>query len=192
MGRHASDATASAKAQLLFEGQKQLDGSLETQRPGGNARTCRRSRHQRTHQIVGQQVDGDFLVDHRRRLGAQNIHAHVGLDRAQINLHLPAPVVELVELGCTDELWVGEGRDQDAAGDLGFAIKTGSDTIFYGAMFKRPTDHGRSLGSKVNARTISILTSPILGWAGLITMFSASGMTADGTIRPSRLPVVRN
>jgi len=39
--------------------------------------------------MVGEQMDGDFLIHHRWGQGTQDIPAHFGLDRAQIHFDLP-------------------------------------------------------------------------------------------------------
>ena len=50
--------------------------------------------HQRANEIVGQEVDGQFLTDHRRGFGAQHIHVHRGLEMSQIQLYFPSQPIQ--------------------------------------------------------------------------------------------------
>jgi len=55
-------------------------------------------RHQQTDQVVGEQVDPQLFLDHGRRQAAQYLHAERGLDAAQVELDLPATLVQLTQL----------------------------------------------------------------------------------------------
>lgn len=50
--------------------------------------------HQGTNEIVGQEVDGQFLANHRWGLGAQHIHVHRGFEMSQIQLYFPPQAIQ--------------------------------------------------------------------------------------------------
>ena len=75
---------ASARCLMMIPGQAQLHGMFEAElawQPVGQKRCLR---HDQSNEIVGQQVDPDFLDRHCRALATQPLHAQGGLDVAQI------------------------------------------------------------------------------------------------------------
>src|ERR1700736_1281937 len=75
----------------------QLHRMFEAQLPRVNAAIQRRLRHQQTAQVVGEQTNPQFRLDHARREAAQDYHSERGFDVAQIQLDVPALRVKLVE-----------------------------------------------------------------------------------------------
>lgn len=71
--------------------------------------------------VVSQQIDRDFLLDHRRRTTAQHVHAQRGLDAGEIQLDVPAAAIERVELGFVNGTGIAQRGDQNAAAEAGLA-----------------------------------------------------------------------
>ena len=70
--------------------------------------------HDLTNQIVGQQVRPYFLAHHLRGLAAQDVHLHLGFDRAQIDFCMPAFVIEIEDLLLAVSFMVGQsGHDNE-------------------------------------------------------------------------------
>ena len=61
----------------------QLHGMLEAQLPRMNVRIERRLCHQQADQVIGEQMNPQFLFDHPRREAAQDFNAQGGFDVAQ-------------------------------------------------------------------------------------------------------------
>ena len=99
---------AASETQLILKCEQQLESALETQYTRCDPSANGRARDQGANQVVGQKMDCDFLVNHGGRLGVQDVHAHHRLDRTQIDLDLPATVVEGIEFERGDRARVGE------------------------------------------------------------------------------------
>ena len=68
----------------------QLHRMLEAELARNLVGQQRRLRHQQPDHVVGQQVDPDLLLHHRRALARKLVHAERGLDVAQIEFDAPA------------------------------------------------------------------------------------------------------
>ena len=87
-----------AKAQTFFEGIEHLQRGLETQLSGKDLCATGGLRHDRAHQIVGKQVNGNSLPDHFGALAAKNVPLHDRLDRPEVQFDLPALPVQINEV----------------------------------------------------------------------------------------------
>ena len=101
----------------------QLRGVFEAQLPRMNAGIQRRLRHQKTDQIVGEQMNPQFPLDHARCEAAQDFDAERGFDVAKIQLHIPALRVQLIERALSDLPLVQQRGDQDLAVDQHFPYR---------------------------------------------------------------------
>lgn len=71
-----------------------------------NTSIVRRLRHQQVDEVVSEQIYPKFLVDHRGALATERLHAQRRLDAAQVQLDVPATLVQLGQLclGCLARL----------------------------------------------------------------------------------------
>src|ERR1035437_586014 len=79
-----------------------LYGVFEAQLPRVKAGLECGLRHQQTDQVIGEQMDPQFLLDHLRGEAAQDVHSERDFDVAKIQLHMPASRVQLVQLAFSD------------------------------------------------------------------------------------------
>src|SRR5262249_40923050 len=98
------------RLQLRRERRQSLLGALEADlarlhfaRAGGHG-------HDRAQQVVRQQVNPDLLLDHLRRLAAQDVHLHRRFDGSDIDLPVPPPLIHTTDLaavyrGIEDRRW---------------------------------------------------------------------------------------
>ena len=70
-----------------------LEGSLEGQAQGITSIGACGLTHQGANEVVGQEVDSQFLVDQVGRFGAEHIHFHGGFEMAQIEFYFPAQTI---------------------------------------------------------------------------------------------------
>src|SRR5262249_55532729 len=75
-----------------------LLGTLETDLPRLDFALAGGHRHDRAQQVVSQQVRPDLLAHHLWTLAAQHVHLHHRLDRADVDLPLPPPLVQPADL----------------------------------------------------------------------------------------------
>lgn len=66
-------------------------------------------------------VNPQLLLVHLWREAVQHLHAHRGLDVAQVELHDPAPGVQSGEFGLVAAPMLQQGRDQNLMVGAGFA-----------------------------------------------------------------------
>lgn len=88
-----------------------LDRMPQAQGARQYIRGTRGIHHQHADQVVGEQIDPQLLLDHRGRLACQRLHAERRLDATQIELDVPAALVEILQFG----FW-GSLRAQQARG----------------------------------------------------------------------------
>ena len=106
-------ATASLKVNQRLKRFQRLQRPFEADRPRLHSVLRRRLRHDRADEIVGENVRPDFFVDEFRRLAAQHVHFHRGLDRSQIELVVPAGAIQTGKVFLGRFHWVEQGRDDD-------------------------------------------------------------------------------
>ena len=73
--------------------------------------------HQSADQVVGQQMNPDFLFGHVGCLAAQRVHAQRGFDMAQIDLDIPALLIEPLQCVLGPLLGINQRRHQHFAAD---------------------------------------------------------------------------
>lgn len=110
-----------AKAQILFEGVDHLQRGLETQLPGKDVGETSRLGHRGAHQVVGEQVRRDLLLDHFRALAAENFHLHDRLDRTKVEFDLPALAVQIDEFLFADCVAIEQRGHQGQVSDTDFS-----------------------------------------------------------------------
>ena len=98
-----------------LESLEDLNRRLETDGPWCNAMLARCLSHDRSNQVVGQDVRPDFLADKLWRLAAQHIHLHRDLDGSQIELLVPASTIGKSEIVLGVLVGVQQGRGDDEA-----------------------------------------------------------------------------
>jgi len=73
----------------------------------------RRLRHDRSDQIIRQQMHPDFLTNHFRCFTPQNIHLENCFDESEIHFDKPPFRVKFTELLSCNFFWVNEGSSND-------------------------------------------------------------------------------
>ena len=71
-----------------------IEGTLEADALQGNVVEMSGLLHEGAHEVVGDQMDLEFLVDHARALAAQDVELEDGLDLGKVEFDGPAPGVE--------------------------------------------------------------------------------------------------
>ena len=97
---------------LRGERRHRLLGPLEAHLPGLDPVLPRGYRHRRAEQVVRQQVGPYLLVHHLGRLAPQELHLHHRLDRTNVDLSIPPPLIQVAELSAIDR------RVEDCGDDL--------------------------------------------------------------------------
>jgi len=77
----------------------------------GNRVKDRRLEHGGTNEIVGDEVHGEFAVNHGGGPASEDIHSHGGLDVPEEEFGEPALEIELGEGGTRESLGIEEGGD---------------------------------------------------------------------------------
>lgn len=95
------------------EGFQRLDRPLETDRSRFDAVFGGGLSHDRTDQIVGQNVRPEFLPDKFRCLASQDIHLHRLFQRSQIKFGVPSRTIELREIVLAELLGIEQRRGDD-------------------------------------------------------------------------------
>src|SRR5450631_115746 len=100
----------------------------------------RRLCHEQSDQVVGEQIHPQFLLHHRRALATESLHAQGRLDAAQVQLYVPALLVELGQLALGCRAWFEQRAHQDASADLQLAHRQlwGERRILLAAHPRRP------------------------------------------------------
>ena len=104
---------ASLKVDQRLKRFQRLQRPFEADRSRLHSAFRRRLRHDRADEIVGEDVRPDFFVDEFRRLAAQDVHLHRGLDRPQIELVVPAGTIQTGQVLLGRFHWVQQGRHHD-------------------------------------------------------------------------------
>src|SRR5579883_3156222 len=99
----------------------QLHRMLEAQLTRMHAGLQRRLSHQKADQIVGEQVDPQLLLAHRRSLTTQHLQSQSVFDVAQIELYIPSALVKLPQLSFAHAAWIEHRGHQHAAADADLA-----------------------------------------------------------------------
>jgi hypothetical protein len=94
---------------------------LEAQLTGQTTVEQRRLSHHQADQIVGEQIDPNFLHLHGRGLAPQLLHAQGGLDVAQIKLNMPAIPIQPFNGILGRLLWTQQRGDQCLTAGTQFA-----------------------------------------------------------------------
>lgn len=89
-----------------------LQHMLETELSRPVAHRQGRLRHEQADQVVGQQVNPDFLDRHVRCAAAERFHAQGGFDVAQVQLDVPALAIEQLQRLLGRLFGAQHGRDQ--------------------------------------------------------------------------------
>ena len=110
-----------AKAQIFLKGVEYLQCGLETQLSGQDIGETGGLGHDGAHQIVGEQVRRNFLLNHFRALAAENFHLHDRLDRTKVEFDLPALPVQANEFQLADLFSIEQRGHQDQIGDPDFS-----------------------------------------------------------------------
>lgn len=79
---------------VAIPGAPQLHGVFEAECAWVARTECRGLEHHQPDEVVGQQIDPDFFLRHRRGLAAQYFHAERGLDMTKVEFDVPALTVQ--------------------------------------------------------------------------------------------------
>lgn len=83
---------------LLAPQQPQLQAMLEADFPWHDIRDEGSLHHEKSDQVVGQQIDLDLFEDHIGCLATEDVHSHRLLDVADIQLDSPALLIESFQI----------------------------------------------------------------------------------------------
>ena len=72
-------------------------------------------RHHKADQVVGQQINPHFFLAHLWSFAAQRSHAQRGFEVANVQFHLPAPLVQFLQCIFGRDIRTEQRRDQYAA-----------------------------------------------------------------------------
>ena len=86
-------AVVRGAAAVMIPGDPQLQGVFKTEFARAARAEHRRLGHHQPDEVVGEQVNPDFLLRHRRCFAAQPLHAQRGLDVTKVELNLPTLAV---------------------------------------------------------------------------------------------------
>jgi len=114
-GFQVLDSAVCLLADHRLKGRQHLDRRLETDGSRLDSVLAGRLSHDRTDQVVSQDVRPDLLADKLWCLAAQQIHLHRDLDRPQIEFLVPASAIGKSEIVLGVLVGVQQRRDDDEA-----------------------------------------------------------------------------
>ena len=96
---------------------QRVEGAFETDALQRNVVEMSGLLHEGAHEVVGDRMDLEFLVDHAGALAAQNLELEDGLDLGKVEFDGPAPGVEFADGLGGIKRGIGErGGDEHGAG----------------------------------------------------------------------------